>query len=1330
MSDLPPEEPRNGCVVTFYSYKGGTGRTMALANVAWILASTGHRVLVADWDLESPGLHRFFSPFLDQAVRDAPGIIDMVRDYEWVATASDDEERRRAHIAEHARIQKYAISLRHWSFPDDGSLDFLSPGRQNRDYLATLSALDWDNFYSTLSGGEFLDALRDDMKAHYDYALIDSRTGLSDVADVCTVHLPDVLVDCFTLSTQGVDGAAQVARRIEEQFGFRSIRVLPVPMRVDPSEQERVEASRVFAQRRFENLPAGMTAAQRRTYWANVEVPYRPYYAYEEMLAVFGDTSGVPGSMLSSYERITGYITDGAVTGLPQIDEDLRNNTRAKFERKAPLDSKQIIIEFLPEDQIWAEWIAAVLGASGFIVRDRRLEEHAAEAGDDADGPRTLTVVSAAYITWRRNDRHGAATVGTPDGELDDVARPGEPARSGFAVYVTTSRALPEFSPAFSVSLAGARDETDAVNRLERLFHMVADLEDRGTTLPRYPGAEPRVIRGVGARNDRFTGRETDLWELREQLQSSSPAVVRPITLQGTAGVGKTAIALEYVHRFKNDYDLVWWLECGRFEDIDTKLAELSPFLGERFGVSVPASATIAERARLVLDVLAEGEIVPRWLLIYDNAEKIEAIRGFLPASGGQVLITSQNRGWTDLGARPFSVNEFRREESVEYLLRVVPSLTPKEADDVAVALGDLPVAITAVAAFLRDTAYPVADLLGRLENESPSALAVGALADYPSGVAAAWDLPINLLRERSPAAARLLELCSVMAPQIALDLVYSPAMVELLKPYDEALAEPLIMGKVVQEATKQNLLRLDSNTKHIHMHRVVQTAVRSRLMSPEQVAAARDDVQRVLLAARPDTDVDDPATWNRYRLIWPHLSFAEVVSSAHDRVRQLIIDRVRYLWVVSDLDRAGREAVRAADRWEEMLAASPATATGRALRIQLLQLRYQLANIRRSQSRFQEALEMDEEDLAGQTELLGSDHPHTLITAGGLAADLRALGRYHEALERDEVTYPSWIGQYGETNLRTLQAANNLAVSYRLTGDVSAALQLDRDTHQRAVATLGVDHPWTLLAERNLARDLLEAGEYTEAAAIAERVYRACAAELGTGSAAALDAQVLHGIALRSAGQERDAEPQFEEALRRLTDRFGALSSAALACRLSKSVNLLSLERFGDAVDEIRPVLAEYERSLGPDHPHSLVCWVNLASALRLMLVQDEAVEAIYTASKGLTRVLGPEHPYTLAAAMVDGVLLADQRDFDKAAELETRTADALAHTLGAGHPDTLRCRANLLLTRRDLGEDTTAERDQVVTQLELQLGAEHPSVATLRGERRLLRALDPQPF
>ena len=114
-----------------------------------------------------------------------------------------------------------------------------------------------------------------------------------------------------------------------------------------------------------------------------------------------------------------------------------------------------------------------------------------------------------------------------------------------------------------------------------------------------------------------------------------------------------------------------------------------------------------------------------------------------------------------------------------------------------------------------------------------------------------------------------------------------------------------------------------------------------------------------------------------------------------------------------------------------------------------------------------------------------------------------------------------------------------------------------------------------------------------------------------------------------------------------------------------------------------------------------------------------------------GLVLALGAHHPYTLAAAMVYGVLLADQDDLDMAAEVEARTTQAMALALGPMHPDTLRCRANLLLTRQQRGEHAAAsERKVVIAQLETLIGADHPNVSALRGERRLVRALDPQPF
>lgn len=336
-------EQHCGQIVTFYSLDGGTGRTMAISNIAWILAANGYRVLVADWDLESPGLHRFFRPFMDAEASERPGIVDLVRRYAWaMADAEIDPEALHrgepsekaalpaisAMIDEHiGRLDGYVIPL-NWQFPDDGALHFLSPGKQNNgDYQATLSSLNWDNFYESLYGDRFMTALRTFLKSRYNYVLIDSRSGHGDVADICTVHLPDVVIDCFTLTNQGIDGAAMIAREIRHHSD-RDITIFPVPMRVDDSRQELVTTGLQFAERMLEGLPAVMPDEERRAYWAEVRVPYTPSYAYEETLVVFGDQPGSQGSLLSSYEQIARRITASAVTALPPREKWLRPRTR------------------------------------------------------------------------------------------------------------------------------------------------------------------------------------------------------------------------------------------------------------------------------------------------------------------------------------------------------------------------------------------------------------------------------------------------------------------------------------------------------------------------------------------------------------------------------------------------------------------------------------------------------------------------------------------------------------------------------------------------------------------------------------------------------------------------------------------------------------------------------------------------------------------------------------------------------------------------------------------------------------------------------------------
>jgi Tetratricopeptide repeat len=766
-------------------------------------------------------------------------------------------------------------------------------------------------------------------------------------------------------------------------------------------------------------------------------------------------------------------------------------------------------------------------------------------------------------------------------------------------------------------------------------------------------------------------------------------------------------------------YDVVWWITSDPPQFIDSALSDLSAQL------HLPEEPTALDHTRAVLTALAKGEPYDRWLVVFDNADDIDGVRAFLPDGPGHTLLTSRNLQWRDQ-TTTMPIDVFARRESITHLRRRLRDISTEDANRVAEALGDLPIAISAASAWLADTGTPVEAYLE--EIRSRGARAVPAESESAPSVQTTWNLSLDRLRERSPGAYRLLQLCSVLAPDIAQQLVYSDEMGGALRGVSARSSERMERGKLVQDITRLALLKLDA--QNLHVHRLLQHVVRDR-MSDDELLAARHAVHVVLAAARPRGEVDDPELWGQFRVLWPHLEVSGAMNCPDEAVRELLVDRVRYLWLRGAYRQGEETALRIEEVWRALLPTLDRPEVQAVLRRQLLSLRFNLANMLREQGRFAESRGLNEAVRAEQVTLLGENSPYTLMTSSSLSADLRALGLYEEALTLDRHTYAAWARDYGDDYYRTLSAENNLAASLRLLGDFRSAEKHDREVYQRRRLVLGPQNPYTLYSASAVGRDLREAGEYERSVELLREVLQSCLAAFGQDARATLNARTNLAVSLRSAGRPDEATELLEVAYERLLENAGADSPDTLACRLSRASNILARGDLEHARREMESVTEAYESRLGPRHPHTITCVNNMAVVERAAGGLLQARQLAEVAAERYLAALPAQHPYILAAGMNAAVFLAELGEAEKALPALDDLLERLAERLGADHPDTLRCEANrvLVLARAGRPGPGTDESD-LERRLKNRFGSRHPAVAAFAERNYVHRVLDPHPF
>ncbi|MGR3934735.1 FxSxx-COOH system tetratricopeptide repeat protein [Streptomyces sp. BRA346] len=273
------------------------------------------------------------------------------------------------------------------------------------------------------------------------------------------------------------------------------------------------------------------------------------------------------------------------------------------------------------------------------------------------------------------------------------------------------------------------------------------------------------------------------------------------------------------------------------------------------------------------------------------------------------------------------------------------------------------------------------------------------------------------------------------------------------------------------------------------------------------------------------------------------------------------------------------------------------------------------------------EAAEISGIVLEGLRDELGPGALPTLSAETDLAYDLRLSGRYEDALLLQKASGKRHREVLGDEHPWTLVAAYHRGLCEWSYGATKTGLRRIRDVCRRAERVLGAEAPASLVIASGLARNLRRTGNLGQAAEISERLAARYDGWLGARHPYTIGARANRALVLMGADDRARA---LEETLADMTTALGPRHPWTLGIALNAS----AIQSPTDACAMSRETAHRAAKVLGERHPLTLLAQVALAADLRAIRGgRDEADVVEEVAVRGLNTVLGPDHPETVAA-------------------------------------------------------------------------------------------------
>ncbi len=345
-------------IYTFYSFKGGVGRSMALANIAELLCARGRKVLIIDFDLEAPGLEHFFDVpeaiHSLQEVLGQRGVINMLMSYKELRALhsrlpSPDKKassRQGPFPFSIEPFSNFVTEIYRQNDSGHGSLFIMPAGRRAGNelayYVKQVDSFDWKDCLSNWEMEKFFDWFREEAQKTADIVLIDSRTGITEMGGICTHFLADVTVMFTSANYQSLKGTEMMATSltnpelIEKGRNGRELPLLFIPSRIDLNETILLnEFAKQFDDTFSKLYPSEL---QLENPFVELKIPYMSYYAYKENVAVREANKPAAKYLAEAFEKLVSVFMRLASEDIMAADFDLAQYARRIKERYHALD--------------------------------------------------------------------------------------------------------------------------------------------------------------------------------------------------------------------------------------------------------------------------------------------------------------------------------------------------------------------------------------------------------------------------------------------------------------------------------------------------------------------------------------------------------------------------------------------------------------------------------------------------------------------------------------------------------------------------------------------------------------------------------------------------------------------------------------------------------------------------------------------------------------------------------------------------------------------------------------------------------------------------------